>query len=348
MFTLTKASAETKLILKWLAISFVGLIVLVMLFRFAVAVKNALFPTPPPKPTVGFSKLPIILFPESATDKKYTYTVNTLTGQLPTFDNQIKVFKMAYNAPDLLGLQNAQKKANALGFSSSPYQISSQLYEWLANDKAQRHIRMNIINFNFIITASPQQDPFVLSAINLPNEQIGIQFAQNQLQSAGVYYGDLDQSKTKTSFYKLLNNNFTPGTSLSDAQFIRIDYFQGDVNSLPIYYEKPDSSIMNLLISGGQNQEQIIGANFIHQSPTSEFETYPIKTAKQAYDELTSGKGYIASYGGSSQNIQIKNVFLAYYIGSSPQDFLMPVIIFQGNDGFYAYVSAVTDEWINK
>ena len=36
------------------------------------------------------------------------------------------------------------------------------------------------------------------------------------------------------------------------------------------------------------------------------------------------------------------------YLENKEQNFLMPVVVFEGDNGFIAYVSAVTDEWINK
>ena len=47
-------------------------------------------------------------------------------------------------------------------------------------------------------------------------------------------------------------------------------------------------------------------------------------------------------------NVEINNVFPAYYVSTKTQVYLMPIFVFQGSNNFYAYVPAVTDEWINK
>ena len=43
----------------------------------------------------------------------------------------------------------------------------------------------------------------------------------------------------------------------------------------------------------------------------------------------------------------IKKIYLAYYLSEQRQNYLMPIVIFEGNNNFYAYVQAVQDEWIN-
>ncbi len=94
-----------------------------------------------------------------------------------------------------------------------------------------------------------------------------------------------------------------------------------------------------------QQKLNVIGANYQHQEIYKESATHPINTAEQVSTELKEGKAYLASYSKNTQNILIKNVFLAYYIGEKRQDYLMPIVVFQGDNDFYAYVPAITDEW---
>ena len=144
------------------------------------------------------------------------------------------------------------------------------------------------------------------------------------------------------------DRTLVPATSISNANVLRVDFFQADKNRLPIYYPKAITSTMTLFVENIQNQLQIVNGHFFHQNISTQFSTYPLKTANQAFSELKEQKTYIASYSGSNNNVSIKNVFLAYYMEDSPQDYLMPIIIFEGDRGFVAYVSAIKDEWINK
>ena len=81
---------------------------------------------------------------------------------------------------------------------------------------------------------------------------------------------------------------------------------------VPILYPHPPYSTMNFLIaSGSQNQIEVVEAHFVHkdiQIPTdTTIATYPIITAQEAFDELKSGKGYIAAFNRPDTNILINN-----------------------------------------
>ena len=102
------------------------------------------------------------------------------------------------------------------------------------------------------------------------------------------------------------------------------------------------------MIAGGSFQAQIIQGKFAHQEISDEKETYPIKTADKAFEELQQGKAFIASYEGEDKNISIKKISLGYYIEDERQLYLTPIYVFFGNDNFLAYITAVTDEWLSN
>jgi hypothetical protein len=346
MFTLSQASYDTKEILKWGGLFIGGLVVVIVFIQMFLIVKNAIFPTPPPKPTVAFGKLDPQLFPASATSKKLTYKINTLTGYLPVFDNQIKVFKIKTFTADLLSLQNAKDKAKMAGFTAEPTQLSNTNFEWDSIDPAglNQKIKMDIITNNFTLTSDFASNQTVLSK-NLTNEKDSIKAATDFLAKINLLPVDIDTSKTKTSFFTIQNGITIPVTSLSDAKAIGIDFFQKNVNNMPIVYGQPNSSTLNFLVG---SDGEIFQAQYFYQTPTSQSATYPIKTSAQAYTDLQNGIAYVASYDGSSTTVSINNATLAYYMSSEAQNFLMPVIVFEGSDNFTAYVPAVTDGWINK
>jgi hypothetical protein len=346
MFTLSQASYDTKEILKWGGLFIAGLVIVVVFIQMLLILKNTFFPTPPPKPTVAFGKLEPQLFPASVTDKKLTYSINTLTGALPTLSNQIKIFKIQTFTPDLLSLQNAKDKVDAAGFKSDPTQISGTNYEWTNTDAAglSQKINMNIVDNNFVLTSDFLTNQATLSG-DLPSQNDSIKTATDYLNQINTLPADIDTNKTQTSFFAIQNGMLVPTTSFANANAVRVDFFQKDVNGLPVVYAQPDLSNINVLV--GPNGE-IFQAQYFYQTPTSESATYPVKTSTQAYQDLQNGIVYIASYDGSSTTVSITDTFPAYYISNQAQDYLMPVIVFEGSDNFTAYVPAVTDEWINK
>jgi hypothetical protein len=44
--------------------------------------------------------------------------------------------------------------------------------------------------------------------------------------------------------------------------------------------------------------------------------------------------------------VTIRRIYLGYYDSLTPQEFLMPIVVFEGDGGFLGYVQAVTNEWL--
>ena len=352
MYTLSDASRQTKKALKILAATIVALFVLVFVIRGLSAVITKLFPPAPPKPTLVFGKLTAIAFPQNITDAKLTYSIDTLTGDLPPISVQARVYEILQPQPDLLAVTKAQSMAATAGFNSSATEISDRVFEWL--DKSYgtglpRSMRMDTLSYNFNIYSQYASNSALLSASNLPNQEQAVSLVKNTLSGMGLLGTDIDLSKTQTHLYALRNGSLTTSTSLSNTQIILVVMYQQDVNGLPIYYEKPNSSNINFLVAGSSvGSGQIVGGTYAHQQVSDIWGTYPLKTTQQAFAELKQGKAYLASYYGTSNKVSIRNAFLAYYMSSQPQNFLMPIIVFQGDNGFFAYTSAVTDVYINK
>ena len=168
------------------------------------------------------------------------------------------------------------------------------------------------------------------------------------MSGVAFFLDDIDIDLTKTLYYSIQDGQINPESNITNAQLIRLDFFQKSINGVPIYYPEVSTSPINAQVVNIRNNPTVIQANFNYQTITTINSTYPIKTVDQAFLELKDQKAYIASYFGENTNILIKNVTLGYYMGEEKQNYLMPIMIFEGNDGFFAYVSAITDEWVNR
>lgn len=311
------------------------------------AVKEYFYPTPPAPPTVSFGKLPRPDFPENLLEgKNFTYTLDTLTGRLPSFPDRVIVHKIIPAAPNLLALERAQQKVSQVGFTGKPTRISDTEYVWNEQLPPLRKLQMDVLSLNFILSSDYLNDQNILAAKNLADEQQAKQIVQTFLSSLNNTPKDIDTEKTKTSLFTIINNSLLPATSLSNTKIIRVDYFQKEINKLPIYYASYPLSSLHFFVGGTQDGLKVVAANFVHQvTDENSSATYPIKTAKEAFTLLKEGKGYFASSPANEENINIKNVVLGYYLGDAPQNFLQPIIIFEGNN-FYAFIPAIKDEWI--
>jgi len=331
------------------AMLFIGGLILYFGIKIGFAVKETLHPTPPPPPTVTYGKLPEITFPEQSNVPSFTYTVNTVEGTLPDLGDRVGVYKMQAVQPNLLALSNATAEVNKAGFASDPITVSDTKYMWTNNETPQKSLTVDIQTNNFSLTSSYQNDTTVTQASNVPDHTHALSTVNDFLTSINASPDDLDDSKTKVSLFAITNGVLTPASSISSAQIVRVDLFQKDVDKLPIYYSQPSYSSMNfLLASTDTGDPQIVEAHFFHQDISSDSATYPIKTAQQAVDDLKSGKAYIASYPTDITQVTIRNINLAYYISDTDQQYLMPIIVLQGDNNFFAYDSAVKDEWIGK
>lgn len=347
MPTLTKVTSETRFVLKWGGILISALIIIFLAAKIGTAIKEKFYPSPGPLPTVSFGKLDPIKFPKTPTNKSLNFTIDTIPGTLPVFPDRTKVYKTSANRVDFLSLEKAQKKVSLLGFPNQKTLVSENTYQWVSNEPLLRKISFNISTSNFVYSSSFITDPNVNSGANLPAESEAINTGKKFLENLSSFPSDIDLTKTKTSLHTIKNYTLIKAEKLSKAQIIRVDFFQKDIDKMPIYYSNPSTSNINLLIAGGENSPQVVEALYLHENISQEFATYPIKSASQAFSELKQGKAYIL-HTLSTTNVAIKNVFLGYYLAEQNQKYLMPIVIFEGDNGFFAYVSAVRDEWVGN
>lgn len=367
------------------AVGIILIIVIVILVRVGINIKNSLYPDKLP-PTRTFGELPPLQFPENAVNNNFTYTLETITGGLPTeLPDRLNVFAITENGPNFLNLATVKQKVASLGFTSQDgkllpeIQLAAPYYEWDETTGFNRKIVFNINSFDFKMTSDYLSSPEILSGKFISDEQDAINVAKSFLRRAGPMPEDLDLTKTTTkdnkehyvTFPKLYSvqsgtNMLIEEQKLSQTQVIRVDFYQKDVEydlntgarekvkkkhlKLPILYPRPPFSIMSFWIASGPKSATVTHTFFTHKNIDFNKKddkgqkidaTYSIKTPQIAYNELGSGKAYIAAYSGNETNIAITDVYLAYYLDENSQGFLMPIYIFEGKNGFFAYVSAI-------
>lgn len=370
----------------WIGISFGGLIGVVLLFQLGVIIKNLLFPPKIQPPNFKYDKLQAIQFPKNATTQPLTYTINTVTGELPELSDRLNVYPIVQAQPNFLNLNKAKEKVGILGFTSDEGTVLPEkalgngLYQWTEDTSMKRQMTFNIVTFDFLFESNYLSSLTVLEAKSLSTEARAMNLTKTWLESIALLPEDIDMDKTtnplKTVSYTtypqlfaIRNGTLTRTSSLANAQIIRVNLYQKDLAyelntglpdltgkitktpiTVPLLYPNPPYSTMSFWIGSGQLGPQIVTADFTHQTidftPDADA-TYLLKTPQVAFEELKNGKAYIAAYDETKPTtIKITNIYLAYYLGEIPQKYLMPIIVFEGENGFFAYVSAITDDWI--
>jgi hypothetical protein len=348
MASLTQVSITTRKAVRYGLYFIIFLIVGRIVLGLAISVIQNLFPTPPPAPTVQFGKLPKIPFPNNTDIPALTYTIQTPEGGLPTLPIQAKVYFEPQSRPDLLALDNTKVKASNLGFPSSPIQVTPTIYRFTsANTPAA--LEINIVTGTFSIGYNLNEDPTPLNG-RPPTPDVAGENAKSFLSRAALLPDDLSGPVTG-EFLKVENKQLVNAISLSEANLTKINLFRKDYDKFPSVTSNPNQSNVWFLISGISDQgKQIVGAQYYYYPiDETQFATYPIKKSDDALKDLESGKGYVANVGQNlNGKITIRRVYLAYYDADVQTQFYQPVVVFEGDNGFVAYVPAITSSYYNQ
>lgn len=346
MLTLHKVIEESRLLFKWGIAVFVAFIALVILIRVGASMKERFFPTPPLSPTVSFGKLPSIEFPQSVTNKKLVFTIDTLPGTLPHFSNNLAVYKIEEKQQNLLALRRAKERVLQAGFTSDGTPVSDSLYRWDTPD-GSKTLLLDILSLNYTYTLNPITKDGIYAKSTIRDTATAIAKTESFMTGLTTIPSDRDTNKTTAHMLTYKDSALKEATSVSNTQVIRVDFFQKDIDSIPLFYPNPPMSTVYAIVAGNSSNPIITESKFFHLTISTQA-TYPIKTTEEAFTQLQRDSGYIASWDTLSESISIKNIYLGYFASNDYQPFLMPIFVFEGKDGFFAYVSAVQEEWIKK
>ncbi|OGY17901.1 MAG: hypothetical protein A2784_01740 [Candidatus Chisholmbacteria bacterium RIFCSPHIGHO2_01_FULL_48_12] len=347
MATLTQTAYYTRRTLKWGSF----LVLFLIVFRWAwngfITYWLAKHPPPPPPPTVAFGKLPQLQFPDQ-TKGSLTFKLETVTGTTPDLGDRAHVFFMPAKRANLLALERATTQAARLGFNLPPQKLTDTLYRWANATPLSTNLDLDIIYGHFLLTASWQQDPTLLDAPNLPNTTPAVIEAQDYLADAGLLPEDLKTGRTQVSFLRASANDFIPAPSLSEAEFVQVDLFRQDLPAGKVYTATPSAGLVRLIFSGNTNTGKRIVSLAYNYFPVNydQSATYPLKASSQAWAELQSGQGYIATLPTTGNQATVRRVSLGFYDAPTPQTFLQPIYVFEGDNNFVAYVPALDSKWV--
>ncbi len=350
MASLTKTAIISRKIIRY---SIYGLF-FIILTRYTLVVGSkvyrSLFPEPPPAPTVDFGKIPAIPFPDIKTPnyENLTFILETPEGTLPQLPVQDKIYFMPKPSSSIRSLENAQKKVGGLKFDPDGREITQTLYLF-EHKTAPSTLEMNIVTEVFSISYDLRADISVIEN-NPPTPEAAIAQTKSYLAKASLLPDDIS-GPTTHEFIKISEGKFVSAVSLSEADLIKVNLYRKSFNEVPSLTANPNEANIWFLVGGGSNRSnQIIAAEY-HYFPINEkkYATYPLRTAGEAWDDLKSGEGFIANLGENSQGIiKIRRVYLAYYDAGIYTEFYQPMVVFEGDNNFTAYVPAIDNQFYGK
>ena len=349
MASLTDISITTRKIIRYFIFFIIFIIIGRIFFKAGKSIYLKFFPPKLPAPTVSYGKLPTLPFPEKQQIANITLTLETTDGNLPDLSTQAKVFVMPKQSSHLLSLDVAKQKAQALSFFPEGEALSESIYKFISKNSFAT-LEMNIITGAFSISYNLKADPSPMER-KPQSPEILATTVRSYLSSADLLPEDLI-GPTENEFLKIEGENIVPALSLSDSNFVKIHFFRKNYNDLPSLTNNPGKANVWFMLSGSQEAEKKIIAAEYHYFPVDENQsaTYPLKTTQEAWSELISGKAYIANYGQNTEGstIKIRNIYLAYYDAGKEIQFFQPIIVFEGDKDFVAYVPAVTADYYGE
>jgi hypothetical protein len=207
---------------------------------------------------------------------------------------------------------------------------------------------MNIFSSDFNLSSSYLVTQSLQAFSGQEEKNNAVEVAKTFLSDMSLSPQDIDEKKTKITLYSIEKSILTPTTKISNAKIAKVDFFQKDIDDLPIYYDEGISSAISFLVGKENKILEVVEGRYFHKNISEENSTYAIKTASEAFAELQAGNAYVAYKPTDVVEFTIKKIFLGYYLGENEQDYLMPVVVFEGSNDFVAYVSAIKDEWIKN
>lgn len=348
MATLTEVSFYTRRLVVVMLIVFVLILISPLVFRGIRRVFLAVFPPLPSTATKVYGVLPELVFPKPKDAYLPEYKLEIASGKLPDLSKYAKVFVVEINRARLLELDRMKARAKTLDFVDEPRGVDERTF--IFNDKnLPRELVVDTIYGSYGYRYKWAEDGEFLKTRNVPEKTEAQNNSKSFFQGLGLLTNELVGGVVKYTYLAAKQDGTMQATgSLSEANFVRVDLFRADIESLKVVSTDWDTAAVNVIFSGQSDRlKRIVGANYNYSRIAPEgYGTYVLKSAQQAWSELTSGRGYIPKRGG--QKVAIRKVTLAYFESNQPQQFVQPVFVFESLDGFVGYVSAVDPKYPDR
>jgi len=345
MATLTEVSSVARNGIKFGALA---LIVIALIPGTIGLIKKAyllLNPPPPPPPTVRYGKLPKLVWPEAPNYATPEYKLETISGGLPSLGNTAKVYIVGINKSRLLTLERMNTRAKTVGFMNDPIPLDDRTYRYV-NPVKPIDMIFDVISGTYSYKLDWTRDGNAGKAFDVPIGNAAISEAKSFLQRLGSLPEDLTKGEGKIQYLIATGSAMIPATSAYEANFTRVDLFRAAKDEMKIVTVGGNTSPVNVLLSGQTTEKRVVAANYSYsQVMDDDFATYPIKPATEAWNELTAGGGFIARRTPEDR-IVVRQAYLAYFEANEPQKFLQPVYVFEGDQGFMAYVQALSNGYV--
>jgi hypothetical protein len=342
MATLTETAVVARKIIRF---AFYGVILLIITrysYLLGMRIYKSMFPPPPPPPKSCWGKLPSINFQKKAPYEYLTFILETADLSLPELAPQANVYFIPKPFTTIKSVERGKLTAKALGFDPEGRELSDTVFLYERAGDLPSTLTMNVVTNSFSISYDLSSDPNIIYGNPLIPKS-AISKAKNYLNKAQLLPDDISSGNPITELIKIENGQFVGVISLSEADLVKVNLFREDYNEIPAKTPDPKQANIWFMVSN----KILAGEYHYFELDEKTGCTYPLKTAKDAWNELNTGKAYIADLGRNSDDaeIKIRKVYLAYYDTGDYQEYYQPIIVFEGDLEFVAYAPAISYEY---
>jgi len=344
-FNLSKATITGRNVVK-----FGGIILVVLIFgRFAleggIALYKALNPPAPPPPTMGFSLLPPLEFPQQeASDRPIAIRQEFASPVLPYFGDRMWVFYMPTRTPSLLDTERAQRVAASLGFGNPAQPLGANLYRWQKTQPITSSLEMDILDYNFTFQTDYLTRPELILNQNVPTTFDAAQRVKSFLSRGGLLASDMATASAQVRYLRSVGGELRPAVAASEADFVEVNINRTPINNRYQFFTPNGKGTLHAIVSGNNLTEGVVHLERRYFPINYELvHTYYLRSAESAWQELAAGGGYIAN-PGTNETAVVREVDLGYFDSHEYQTYMQPIYVFTGDVGFVAYVSALSPQ----
>lgn len=294
-------------------------------------------------PTQRYGVLPAIVFPEKEKTNK-SFSFEFANDTVPQFSDQARVYVIYRSSSSIMALEKDKETAKKFEFTEEPTEVKTGVYEF-KNSSLNKTLTMNVLNGSFALTYPYMSDQLLISSTNMPSKNEAIEIASSYLGIGDKMTDDLKNGEKKVSYWKIQNGSLIAANSQSEANMARVDFYRSKLNELEVLSENVGKASVSVLVSGSDvADKEVLEVNYKDLNIDSEsYSTYPIKKAEEAIEDLKAGNYWPASDITAAQTT-IRNMYLAYFEPVSLTNYLQPIFVFEGDNNFVAYVSAVSSK----
>lgn len=348
---LTRTAKASRKTIKVVVLGFVLFIALRFAINSFASLWRSLNPPPPPPPTVGYGVLPAIHFPEVPASQQLPteYQLETPTGTFPQFSDRAVVYLMPKNPPSLLDHEHALQTAAQLGFIFEPTILNSRTYRFTITDPLVTTLDLDLQEGTYLLQSDYLNRPDLLLQTEVPTKFDAVSEVKKFLSLSDSLPESVATVSGEVAYLKASGTSLVTAVSPSDAQYVEVNLNRPPVvGKYSMYTAEGEKGSIRAILAPlkGKKDNIVFMQNAFNPIDESRFETYPIRPVRDAWNALQNGGGFIPP-SVSAQKVVVRSVELGYFEDLEGQEYLQPIYVFKGDNGFIGYVPALSSAYVD-